>query len=67
MTDEAMALKCTCVGGSYWVRLRRWIPFPECRVNLTAGSMTAQHLCMHRTETAINWIQVPVIQKEQHP
>ena len=54
MPEEAMELKCTGVGDSYRVRLQRRIPCPECRVELTAGSMTAHYCRMHSTNPAID-------------
>ena len=60
--EEAMVLKCTGLGDSFQVRLRRWIPCPECGAEITEGSMTAHHSCMYRTEPAIYWSRLPVIQ-----
>ena len=55
MSEEAMPLKCTGVGDSYRLRLRRRIPCLECGVELTAGSMVAHHRRMHWTDPAIYW------------
>ena len=60
MSDEEMALKCTGVGYSYQVRIRRRIPCPECGVELTAGAMTEHRRCMHGNEPAIDWSRLPV-------
>ena len=67
MSEEAMALKCTGVGYSYRVRLRRRILCPECGVELTAGSMTEHCRRMHGTEPTIDWSQLPVSQAEHQP
>ena len=48
MLEEAMALKCTSLGDSYRVRLKRQMSCPECGVELTDVSITAHRLCMHR-------------------
>ena len=60
-------MKCTGVEYSYLVRLRRRIPCLECGVDLTTGSTTAHRRSMHRTEPAINWIRLLVIQMEHQP
>ena len=65
--EEAMALKRTGVGDLYRVRLRRWIPFPECRVDITTGSIMAHRRHMHSTELAINWSWLTVIQTVHQP
>ena len=49
MSEEAMVLKCTGVGDSYQVRLRKQIPYPECGVDITAGSLMAHRHRMHGT------------------
>ena len=54
MPEEAKALKCTGVGDSYWVRLRRRIPFIKSGVDINAGTMTAHRRRMHRAEPAID-------------
>ena len=67
MSEKAKSLKCTGVGYSYRVRLRSCIPCPECWVNITAGSMTEHRWRMNRTEPAINWSRLPIIQTEHQP
>ena len=67
MSEEAMALKCTGVGDSYQVRLRRRIPCPEFEVELTTGSMTAHRRRMHGTEPKIDWSWLPVSQTVHQP
>ena len=67
MSDEAKALKCTGVGYSYWVRLRRQIPCPEFGVDLTVGSMTSHRRHMHEMEPAIDWSQLPVSHTNHQP
>ena len=67
MLVEAKPLKCTGVRYSYWVRIRRRILCLECGVELTMGSMMAHRQHMHRTEPAIDWIRLPVIQTEHLP
>ena len=67
MSDDAMAQKCTGVGDSYLVRLRRRIPCSECGVELTVGSMTAHFRRMHTTDPAIDWIWLPVCQTVHQP
>ena len=67
MSEEAMALKCTGVGDSYQVRLRRRIPFPECGVELTSGSMMAHRCRMHGTEPSIDYIRLLVSQIVHSP
>ena len=62
-----MFLKCTGVKYSYQVRIQRRILFPECVVELTAGSMTEYRRSMHRTELAIDWSQLPVSQTLHQP
>ena len=47
--------------------LRRRMHCIECGVELTAGSMTVNHLFMHGTELAIDWNQLLVSQTEYHP
>ena len=67
MLEDSRALKWTGVGDYYRARLRKRIPCPECRVELTAWSMTAHYRHMHRTEQAIDWNCLPVSQTKQHP
>ena len=67
MSEEAMALRCTGVGDSYQVRLQRRIPFPECVLELTVGSMKAHRRRMHRTEPAIDLSRMLVIQTVHQP
>ena len=62
-----MALKCTGVGDSYRLRLRRQIPHPECRVELIVGSMKAQHRRMHGTDPSIDWSRIPASQTVHQP
>ena len=62
-----MALKCTGLGNSYRVRLQRRISCPECRVELTAGSMTAHRCCMYSMELVIDWSWMLVSQTEHQP
>ena len=67
MSEEDMTLKCTRVGDSERVRLRRRIPCPDCGVELTAGSTTAHRRRMHSTDPAINWSWLPVSQTVHQP
>ena len=66
VSEEAKDLKCTGMGDSYRLRLRRHMRFPECKVEITKGSMTAHRRFMHGTELAINWNRLPVNQTEHH-
>ena len=54
-----MALKCTGMGDSYQVRLRRRIPCSECGDDITTGSMMAHHRRMHGTDPVIDWSRLP--------
>ena len=49
------------------MRLQRRIPCPECLFELTVGSMTAHHHCMHGTVPVIDWGRLPVIQTVHQP
>ena len=62
-----MGQRCVGRGLMYRERLRRWISFPYCRVELTAAPMTAQRRCMHGTEPYIDWNRLPVSQTEYIP
>ena len=66
MSAYAKALKCTEVRDSYHMRLRRQIHCPDCRVELTAGYMTAHRCHMHVTEPAMDWNRLPVSQTKHH-
>ena len=61
MLEEVVVLKCTGVGYSYRVRLQRRIPWTECVVELTVGSITAHRRRIHRTDPTIDWSRLPVI------
>ena len=67
MPEEAMALKCTGVGELYWVRLQKRIPCPECGFEITTGSTMSHLHRMHRTETAIDWSRLLVIETVYQP
>ena len=67
MSEEAMPLKCTGVGDSYRLRLRRRIPCLECGVELTAGSIMVHCRRMHGTEPAIDGSRLPFIQTVHQP
>ena len=67
ISEDAMALKCTGVGDSYWVIIQRRITCPECGVDITIGYMTSHCRCMHGTEPAIDWSQLTVIQTVNQP
>ena len=67
MSMEDKALKFTGVGDSYHVRLQRWIPFPECGVDITTGSTMAHHRRIHGEELVIDWNWLPVSHGENHP
>ena len=67
MSEEAIELNCAGVGELYRVRLRRRIPFQECGVGLTVGSMTSRRCRMHGTDPAIYWSWLPVIQTVHQP
>ena len=49
VSEESMALKCTGVGDSYWVRLQRKIPCPYCVFDIAAGYITTHRHRMHST------------------
>ena len=50
MLEESVEQRCTEIGATYQERLRRRIPCTDCRVDFTAGSMTAHRQCMIGTE-----------------
>ena len=49
------------------MRLQRRIPFPECGVEITAGSMTEHCRCIHGTDPAIDCSRIPVSQTVHQP
>ena len=67
MQEEVMALKCTGVGDSYKVKIRRRIPCLDCGVELTTGSMKEHRHRMHETDPAIDCNQLPVSQTVHQP
>ena len=67
MSEEAMVMECTGVVDSYWVRLRRRIPLPECIVDITSGYMTSHRFRMQVIDPTIDWSWLPVIQTEHQP
>ena len=64
VSEEAVGQHCTGRGDKYRERLRRRILFPDCGVELNAGSMTAHRRCTHGTGPEIDWNQIPVSQME---
>ena len=54
-------------GATYQERLRRRIPLPDWRVEVTAGHMTAHLRQLHGTETLIDWDWLTLIQTENLP
>ena len=64
ISADVKALEFTGVVDLYCMRLRRRIPFLECGVELTEGSMSAHCSCMHGAETEIYWNLLLVSQTE---
>ena len=61
---EDVGRRCTVRGATYHEQLRRQIPFLDCRLELTAGSMTTNRRKMHGTKPEIDWNQLLVSQTE---
>ena len=62
--EEAVGRKCIDRGETYRKRPRIRIPWPECRVEITVGSMAAHRRRMHSTEPYIDWNRLPVSHTE---
>ena len=54
MSADAFTRRRTGEGKNYHDHLRRQIPFPECGVEMTAGSLTDHHRRMHGTKPEID-------------
>ena len=64
MLEEASSHSGIGERDMYWEHLCRSTPCPNCRVELTSGSMTAHRIRVHRTDPAIEWYRLPVIHTE---
>ena len=49
-SEEAFSCRVKVEGATYQERLRKRIPFPECAVDLTVGSVAVHHRRLHGTE-----------------
>ena len=49
MSDKDFSLRSKVEGGTYRERLRLCIPCPDCKMELTAGSMPSHHRQFHGT------------------
>ena len=67
MSHNSFGRYITGEGATYWKRLRRRVPFPDCWVNMKAGSMTEHCHRLNVTKPEINWYSLPVIHNEHLP
>ena len=67
MSEEEVGWRCMGLGVSYCEQLQRRIPWPECGVEITTGSMSAHRRKINETEPVIYWNQLPVSNTEHLP